>query len=453
MNIQVLKFGGTSMNDHHTWKKVLEIIQKYEFPVVIVSATARTTRHLIEAGIVAANGDLDKANEIATEIRARHIRIIEDFLNENAHAKNKLILESCLKNIDSKISKLKKLLIYTHRQNSLSPQLKDAIASIGEQLSSYLLAQCGLALDLPTQHIEARKIIKTDAGYGSAKPNMLLITQKCGSLETVMESGFIPVTGGFYGEAPDGTITTLGFEGSDYTAGLIGNAVNAEKVEIWTDVSGIYTSDPNFISNARPIPKLSYLDATEMAYYGAKVLHPATLKPAQEKNIPVFVKNIFKPEETGTEITSSAENTEKVLALSFKKEITLLTISAYETLMGSSFLSRAFSVIETHGIAIDAVQTTEASVTIALPDSQELQNLSQEFLDIGTLTLSENKGIISLIGIRTSNPQELAKNVLSVLNGINIYLLSFNKEKRLLTLVMDEENVVESVKRIHKQFF
>lgn len=441
------------MKDHKTWKQVLNIIKRYEFPVVVVSATAKTTRQLIEAGIVAANGDLDKANEIATEIRARHIGIIQDFLKENAHAKNKLILESCLKNIDSKISKLKKLLIYTHRQNSLSPQLKDAIASIGEQLSSYLLAQCGLALDMPTQHIEARKIIKTDAGYGSAKPNLFLITQKCGSLETVMESGFIPVTGGFYGEAPDGTITTLGFEGSDYTAGLIGNAVNADKIEIWTDVSGIYTSDPNFIQNAKPIPRLSYLDATEMAYFGAKVLHPATLKPAQEKNIPVFVKNIFDPENAGTSITRDAKHDREVLALSFKKEIAVLTISAYETLMGGSFLSRIFSVIEKHHIAIDAVQTTEASITIALPDSPDLQNLSREYLDIGTLTLSQKKGIISLIGLRAGNPQKLVQKILNVLNGTNIYLLSFNKEKRLLTLVMDEENVVEVVQKIHDEIF
>ena len=192
MQINVLKFGGTSMADHKTWKQVLEIIQKYEWPVVVVSATARTTRQLVEAAQLASKGKLEEAFEISTSIQQRHSKIVEDFLQENPHPKNKLIKDSCDKHTAAKISKLNKLLTYTGRQKTLSPQMKDAISAIGEQISSYLLAQCGLALDMLTQHIEARKLIKTDNEYGRANPNRLLINQRCGSLETVLESGFTP---------------------------------------------------------------------------------------------------------------------------------------------------------------------------------------------------------------------------------------------------------------------
>ncbi|MFV1883443.1 MAG: aspartate kinase [Balneola sp.] len=302
MNIHVLKFGGTSMNDHQTWKQVLDIISKYEYPVVVVSATARTTRQLIEAGTLAAKGDLEKALVIGESIKLRHLGILHRFLKENPHPKRPLIEETCEHKLDQKIALLHKLLTYTHKAGELTPAMKDAIASIGEQISSYLLAQCGLAADQLTQFIDAKKIIKTDAEYGKANPNLALINQKSGSLETVLESGFTPIIGGFYGEAPDGTTTTLGFEGSDYSASLIGGALHAQAIEIWTDVSGVFTGDPRFIPDAKPIPELTYFDATEMAYFGAKVLHPSTLKPAQERNIPVFVKNMFKPEEPGTKI-------------------------------------------------------------------------------------------------------------------------------------------------------
>ncbi|MEX0608425.1 MAG: aspartate kinase [Balneolaceae bacterium] len=453
MKTSVLKFGGTSMDDHHTWKKVLEIIRQYENPVVVVSATARTTRKLVEAANLAAEGKLKEAEEISEAIKTRHIEIIDGFLKENPHEKNQLIRESCVKKVNEKAGKLNKLLLYTSRKGEITPEMKDAIISIGEQISSYLLAQCGLSLGLLTQHIEARKLIKTDAEYGKANPNMFLITQKCGSLETVLESGFTPVIGGFYGEAPDGTITTLGFEGSDYSASLIGSAINASVIEIWTDVSGVFTSDPMFISNARPLPELSYFDATEMAYFGAKILHPSTLKPAQERNIPVLVKNIFKPEEAGTKIIRDSEHNLDVLALSFKFNMATLTVSAYETLMGFSFLTKIFKVLEENRIAVDAVNTTEASVTIALSDFEKLEVLSKAFIEIGNVSLERGKGLLTLIGCSIHSVDELTEKVFSVLGKVNVDMISFTKEKRILNLVIDEEEVVDVAKKVHSKLF
>lgn len=441
------------MADHLTWKQVLEIIKNYEYPVVVVSATARTTRRLVEAGNLAADGKLEEALEISEEIKYRHQQIVEDFLEENPHAKNGLIRESCIKNTGAKIGKLNKLLGYTQKAGELSPQMRDAITSMGEQISAYLLAQCGLALDMLTQHIEARKIIKTDAEYGKANPNMLLISQRCGSLETVLESGFTPIIGGFYGEASNKTITTLGFEGSDYTASLIGGALNAATIEIWTDVSGVYTGDPRYIPDAKPLPELSYVDATEMAYFGAKVLHPSTLKPAQERNIPVYVKNIFEPDTPGTLIIGNSSHEFDILAISFKRGMAILTISAYETLMGYSFLTKVFSVLKKHQLAVDAVNTTEASVTIALSDSKKLTELSREFIEIGTVSVEREKGLISIIGCSISVMDQLSQKIFSAVGTVSIDMISFTKEKRILNLVLDEEQLVDTAQNIHKNLF
>ncbi len=453
MDLHVLKFGGTSMNDHKTWKQVLEIIKSYEFPIVVVSATAKTTRQLIEAGKLAGTKKLEDALEISNAIRERHLTIVKDFLEENPHPKKALIEESCLKKLDEKIGLLNKLLAYTHKVGKLTPAMKDAIASIGEQISSYLLAQCGLATDQLTQFVDAKKIIKTDSNYGNAYPNLGLINQRIGSLETILDGGFTPVIGGFYGEAPDGTTTTLGFEGSDYSASLIGGAIHAKSIEIWTDVSGVFTSDPEFIKDAQPIPELSYFDATEMAYFGSKVLHPSTLKPAQERNIPVLVKNMFAPDENGTRIVRESSQNQKALAVSFKENMALLTISAYETVMGYNFLTRVFKVLEEHRLSVDAVNTTEASVTIALTNSEELDEIAKNLIEIGTVDLERDKGLISIIGYKFSETTEFTKDIFDAIPSVSLDMISFTKHKRILNLAVDKKVMVETAQKIHSSLF
>jgi aspartate kinase len=453
INVSVLKFGGTSMNDHKTWKQALDIISNYEYPVVVVSATARTTRQLIEAAKLAESGNLNEAAGIIGDIRTRHINLVSKFLKENPHQKESLIKESCERKVEEKISHLSKLLEYTYKKRELTLALQDSIAAIGEQISSYLFAQCGLATNQLTQHIDAKKIIKTNAEYGSANPNRNLINQKSGSLETILENGFTPIIGGFYGEAPDGTTTTLGFEGSDYTASLIGGALNAETIEIWTDVSGVYTGDPRFITDASPISELTYFDATEMAYFGAKVLHPSTLKPAQERNIPVFVKNMFRPEDSGTKIIRESEHQKNFLALSFKKEMSLLTVSAYETVMGYSFLTKVFGALEKYRLKVDAVNTTEASITIAIPNSEKLQNLSNELIEVGTVELENSKGLITLIGCSPSQVDELSSYIFEAFGSTKIDMLNFTEKKRNLNVVLDDSLTEEMSQRIHTSIF
>ncbi len=441
------------MNDHQTWKQVLEIIKQYEYPVVVVSATANTTRKLIEAANLAAENNLEKAHVIAESIKSRHLDLVHRFLHENPHPKKNLIKESCEKKLNEKTGLLNKLLTYTDKVGELTPQMKDAIASIGEQISSYLLAQCGLATDQLTQFVDARKIIKTDDSYGKANPNFGLISQRINSLETIMDGGFTPVIGGFYGEANDGTITTLGFEGSDYSASLIGGALHAQAIEIWTDVSGVYTSDPRYISKAQPIAELSYYDATEMAFFGSKVLHPSTLKPAQERNIPVWVKNMFKPEDAGTKIVRDAHHNRKALAISFKDDIVLLTVSAYETIMGFNFLTKVFNVLESYRLAVDAVNTTEASVTIALKKPEHLNEITRSFIEIGTVEVEKQKGLISIIGCNFSSSKDFISEIFSTIQNVDLDMISFTKEKNILNIAVPKNDLIATAESIHNQLF
>lgn len=453
MDIHVLKFGGSSMIDSKAWKQVLEIIKNYEYPVVVVSATARTTRQLIEAGHLAASGELDEAMSIAEEIKVRHADIVHQFLLENPSPKNALIEESCTLKLNQIINRLHTFLKYAAKQSELSAGMQDSIAAIGEQISSYLLAQCGIALQLLTQHVDAKKLIKTDLNYGNAKPNTLLISQKIGSLETLMEDGFTPVIGGFYGEAPNKTITTLGFEGSDYSASLLGGALKAKSIEIWTDVSGVFTSDPHRIANAKPIAELSYFDATEMAFFGGKILHPSTLKPAQERNIPVWVKNMFKPRDSGTLIVRESKSSKKALAISLKDNIALLTISAYETIMSYNFLTRIFKHLEDLRISANVINITEASVTIAVADSDYLEDFATDLVEIGSVNLSRNKALISIIGCQFSETNDLITNIFEPMTDTRLDMISFSKEKRILNVVVDESNLIKTAQLIHSKLF
>ncbi|MEO1021048.1 MAG: aspartate kinase [Bacteroidota bacterium] len=449
----VLKFGGTSMNDHQTWTRVLEIINGKTNPVIIVSATARTTRQLREAAALAASGQVNEAQELCTSIKERHQELIMSFLEHHPHPKNQLIADSCQARINQVMGSLDKLLMYINRQEKLSPQLKDAVLSIGEQLSAYLFAQCGLAMDILTHYIDARKIIRTDSEFGRANPNTGLIYQKALALESVMDGGFIPVIGGFYGESDTGMITTLGFEGSDYSASLIGAALQADSIEIWTDVSGVYTSDPRFIPKAKPIAELSYFDATEMAYFGARVLHPSTLKPAQERNIPVWVKNMFAPDDHGTKIIRSVESGKDVLALSFKENMAIITITAYETLMGFDFLTRVFHALQELRIPVDAVNTTESSVTIALSDGAHIEQLTRSFIALGTVSTTTHKGLITLIGCTFDQTQTIKERVLGALPDVTIDMISYTKEKRIFNVVLEHDLLVDTSRNIHDALF
>ncbi len=446
--MRILKFGGTSMGDAQTWKRVIEIIKTYDAPFVVVSATARTTRSLIKAAHKAIDHP-QKAQIIADDIATRHNNIVEHFLAD--YDDSTQTLNACHNWIDIHTEELKEHLATIHNQQELTEQLKDVVASIGERLSSYLFAECGYAAGLYTTWLDATQIVRTDSNFGKASPSSEFISDKINSLQQKISTDNIPVMGGYYGMDDNENITTLGFEGSDYSASLVGAALDAEAIEIWTDVSGIYTCDPRFVPDAKPIPQLSFQEATELAYFGAKVLHPSTTKPASKKQIPVWVKNIFEPHEPGTCISTESTNGGPVKAITYKENCTIVTVTSSQTVMGYEFLAGVFDILRWHHLPVDVVTTTEASVSIGIENGANLDDAIEQLRGYGSVDVLNNQGIISLVGC--SNGTFLLTDILSEIKSVPQNLISYSESKGNLNLVVDNNQVLTVVKTIHSKLF
>jgi len=447
----VLKFGGTSMGDDHTWQQVLDIIDTYDRSMVIVSATARTTRQLMTAAEQAIENP-DQARDIAADIQQRHQTIVSNFLENYPYA-DQQFATNCLHWINDRIAELQQLLDDINADGELDLQTKDAVAAIGERLSSYLLVQCAQAAGHSTTWIDAADVIATDSNYGQATPNHSHINERADSLAEKIGDGQIPVMGGYYGQDAEGHTTTLGFEGSDYSASLVGAALAADAIEIWTDVSGIYTCDPRVVDKARPIPQLSFQEATELAYFGAKVLHPSTTKPASQKQIPIKVKNIFAPEKPGTTINHKTERNGRLKAITFKEHCSIITVTSSQTVMGYEFLAGVFDILRWHHLPVDVVTTTEASVSIAIEDGAGVNPAIEQLESYGTVNIENEQGIISLIGCDVTSEQSLINDVLGQTADGPVKLISFSRSKGNLNLVMNSNQVEEAVKQIHQQLF
>lgn len=450
--MQVLKFGGTSMGDEHTWRNVLQIISGYKRPVVIVSATARTTRQLIAAAEEAVD-DYDRAASIAQDIENRHRRLIKNFMANYPAGDTKSATATCEEWISSCIQNLLTHLQTISKEQELSPKLKDAVASVGEQLSSRLLVACGSVFGLPMIWVDAHNIIKTDSEFGSANPDYDRMQQSTKDVSSLIEDDHIPVMGGYYGQDADGATTTLGFEGSDYSASLLGSFLNAQSIEIWTDVSGIYTCDPRVVEEAFPIDKLSFREATEMAYFGAKVLHPATMLPAEQKGIPIVVKNIFEPEHPGTLIDKEAPSNGIAKAMTFLNEVAIITVTSPHTRKGFEFLADVFGALKEHHIPVNVVTTTEASVSVALKNEYVATSLLQKLEASGTVSQATEMGIISLIGCAFNDERLPGKKVLNILDDRQVRMISYSQPKRNLNIVIPEKDLLASVKKIHQEIF
>ncbi len=439
------------MGDEDTWRKVLDIIRRYDQPVVVVSATARTTRKLLAAAEQALN-DLDGAQQAAQQIKNRHEKIVHNFISHFPDADGQA-LDNCQSWINQHIDQLNSNLEHIAESQELTAATKDAVAATGERLSSYLFARCGSVAGHQMRWIDAADIIRTDDSFGQANPDIDFINKQRPQLMEHHVSGDTLIMGGYYGQDQNGHTTTLGFEGSDYTASLLGAALSAEAIEIWTDVSGIYTCDPRVTEDAQPIPQLSFQEATELAYFGAKVLHPSTTKPASQQQIPVWVKNIFAPDEPGTRISHEVADNGRVKAMTYKEHCVVLTVTSSNTVMGYEFLAGVFDILRWHHLPVDVVTTTEASVSIAIEQNDRISKAAEQLQSFGSVNLQSDQGIISLVGCTKKNTRSLVRDLLDNLNGSSVNMLSFSQSKGNLNIVMDGKLVIPSVKAIHKQLF
>jgi aspartate kinase len=339
-----------------------------------------------------------------------------------------------------------------HTLGELTDRSLDAIASIGERLSSYLIYLCAQSVGINVTYIDAADVIKTDSRFTQAKPDIAAITEKAVVLKQASKNESIPVMGGFYGSDPNGVTTTLGRGGSDFTASLVGLAVGADTIGIYTDVSGMYTSDPRFIKNTQSIPNISFGEAAELAYFGAKVLHPATIQPAVERNIPVLVKNTFEPEHPGTTIQLDAPYSGKIRAIAFKKSIQVITVHSTSMLLAHGFIARVFTVFEQHQVSVDLVSTSEVSISITVDSPKNTDAVVEDLKKFAQVSVRSDQALICLVGQDLIDAKGLMKRAFTALEDIPVHMISQGSSDLNMSIVIDNDDVIRAVQVLHDTF-
>jgi aspartate kinase len=340
-------------------------------------------------------------------------------------------------------------------ERSPGPALRDEIVSYGERLSAALLTLVLAATGLPTRYVDARRCIVTDETYGRASP-LLPETERCtrAALVPLLDGGLVPVLGGYIAATSAGVPTTLGRGGSDYSAALVGAVLGVREIQIWTDVSGVLTADPRIVPEARTIPGLSYAEAAELAYFGARVLHPKTIQPAMDRGIPVRIRNSRAPEDAGTLVTTHGEVWPgAVKAIAHKTGITVLQISATRMLGAYGFLRALFEVFDRHRTVVDVVTTSEVSVSLTLEDAGALPKITTELKRLGEVWVEPRRAIVCVVGEGLRATPGIAARVFATLRDINVSLISQGASRVNLTFVVDEDRVGEAVGRLHEAFF
>ena len=445
----MMKYGGTSVEDANAFRNVAKVVLAISdsTPVVVVSAMSGFTNSLLKSVDRAVRGDARNATRGLEPDFARHLSIGKELLNADANMK----FEQTVAAARAEIRQLHKI-IAAHPVTT--PPLLDEIVAYGEQLSSQLLAAVLREHGLAARQVDARRCIKTDENYGSAAPLPKTDESTKTELLPLIESAKIPVLGGFIGSTDNGVTTTLGRGGSDYTAALVGAALDAREIQIWTDVSGVLTADPRVVPEAKTIPVLSHQEAAELAYFGAKVLHPKTIQPAIDKNIPVRVCNSRAPNDAGTLIVAESEAApQTVKAIAHKNGITTVQVTSARMLGAYGFLRKLFEVFDQHQTAVDVVTTSEVSVSLSIDDASALTELVPDLEELGTVEIEKDRTIISVIGEGLRSTPGIAAKVFSVINDINVSMISVGASSVNLTFMVEEAQANDAIRRLHQVCF
>jgi aspartate kinase len=448
-----MKFGGTSVEDAPAITRTGQIVAgrlaKGLQPVVVVSAMSKVTDQLLAcaAAASAGRGDREAALEIATRLRKRHLDTAAQLVQGPA-------LESLQEDIERAFDSLDELIRGIAILCELTPRTSDLIVSYGERLSSVMIAAAFQQLGMPAAHVDAREVILTDGHFGKATPDEAAIARALGAkVVPLLEAGKVPVMGGFIGSHNEVT-TTLGRGGSDYTGALVGGGLHAGAIEIWTDVNGIMTTDPRICPEALRVRTISFEEAAELAYFGAKVLHPATILPAVQKNIPVWVLNSRNPENEGTVITAMPPSCASPFkSIAVKKRLTIIDIVASRMLLAHGFLKLVFDVFDKHKCAIDMVSTSEVSISVTVDSREALPAISAELSQLADVKFEGNKALICLVGEDIRGQSGIAGQVFSAISHINVRMISQGASEINMSFMINEEDAEEAVRALHRQFF
>ena len=446
----VMKFGGTSVEDANAIHRASEIVKgrAVDHPVVVVSAMARITDQLLSMARAAGAGDRKTALKLSRALRERHYETAGELLGT-------ALFTQFHGELGSDFDALDELIRGIAAVGELTPRTTDQVASFGEVLSSKIVAAAFSARGLASSLVDSRECIVTDANYMRAAPLLEETNEQLkASLQPLLDQGRIPVMGGFIGANKAGVTTTIGRGGSDFSAAIVGAGLNAERIEIWTDVDGMLTTDPRICPDARRIKVISFDEAAELAYFGAKVLHPATVLPAIQKNIPVFVLNSRNPGCDGTKITARAPQSRNIFkAIAVKKRITIVDVAAPRRLLLHGFLKSIFEAFDRHEIAVDVVSTSEVSVSVTVETNDAIPGLSADLAKLADVKYEGRKAIVCLVGENLRETPGIAARVFGELEDVKIRMISQGASEINLTFVIEEDDVPNVVQRLHRTFF
>ncbi len=432
-----MKFGGTSVADAAAIENVARIVsaERAAFPVVVVSAMSGVTDALLTATPASVEA-----------IFSRHLVAAEQLLGVSE-------LERFAELVKSAETQARTLLQSQSPSNRKAVQ--DLIVSFGEILSSALVAATLNQRGVEARQVDARRCIITDEEHTCAAPLLReSFARTENELRPLVDGGVVPVLGGFIGATLQGATTTLGRGGSDYTAALIGAALKVDEMQIWTDVTGVLTADPRVVPEAQTIDRLSYSEAAELAYFGAKVLHPKTIQPAIENSIPVRICNSRLPHERGTLVGPQSETSPRTIkAIAHKTGVTVVQITSARMLGAYGFLRALFEVFERHRVVVDVVTTSEVSVSLSLDEAGALPSLVEELQQLGTVGVEKGRAIICVVGEGLRGTAGIEARVFSTISDINVSLISMGASSINFTFVIEEERVKEAVTRLHDEFF
>jgi aspartate kinase len=448
----VMKFGGTSVESAEAIERVAEIAgsRRKQSPVVIVSAMAGVTDQLASAGHAAASGDSETSVAALASLRDRHLQTARELLGKKRSA-------TLAPRLELYFSELENFLRGLAAVRELTPRGSDYLLSFGELLSSIIVADAFASRGLNAAWVDSRACLVTDATYTRAMPQMAETRERCkAKITPLLSKKRIPVMGGFIAATADGVPTTLGRGGSDYSAAIIGAALDADRIEIWTDVEGMMTTDPRLCPQARTIKQISFNEAAELAYFGAKVLHPATLLPAIHQNIPVYVLNSRNVKSTGTEITAQAPRSRDVFrAITAKKAISIVNVVASRGVMVHGFLRSVFEALDRHAASVDIVAISEVSLSFTMETKRLPQALLNDLEQIADVTCENDQAIICLVGEDIHGKPGIAASVFNTVAEaeVNIRMISQGASEINISFVVSESDVPKAVRHLHEHFF
>jgi aspartate kinase len=454
----VMKFGGTSVADQTAVERLIAIVRAQRQadaqqeggdargPIVVVSALSKVTDRLLGIAANAGAGDIEGAKTNLRDLRQRHTTICKVIVDP-------LQREQVIQFLDQEFDGLERIVHALAVLREVSPRWLDAIAATGEILSSRIVAAALTSHGLLATWIDARRAVVTTGDHTAAAP-LFQETTAALHVDPPLAAGRVPVMGGFVGATADGVTTTLGRGGSDYSAAIVGACLGAGEIQIWTDVDGMLTADPRIVGDPFVVPHLSFAEASELAYFGAKVLHPATIQPAVARNIPVRILNSHRPQARGTLITGERPPSSRPLtAIASKKEVSVVSITSTRMLMAHGFLRRLFEVFERWKTAVDVITTSEVTVSVTIDDRRRLPAIVEALSEFAEVDAEHDMAIVCVVGDGLQSDPGLIGQVLQGVGDVPIKLVSQAATRRNVTFVIREADLPHALNRLHGQFF